>query len=271
MRFYDTHTHLTDDAFAPDREAALARAAAAGVERLVTVGTDLASSRDALRLASERRGMLATAGIHPHEASCPEADWEALERIWRSGEVAAVGESGLDYHYDHAPRVTQCAVFERSVEAACRHRLPLVVHCREAHADLFAILEAAAADLARIGADAGVLHSFSGNEADLERALRLGFMISFSGVVTFRKADDARRAAACVPEERLLAETDCPYLAPSPHRGRRNEPAYVCRVAEKLAEIRGCPLPDLCGILWDNAVRLFGDGPDGRGSRSSAS
>lgn len=265
MRLFDTHTHLGDEAFASDREAVLARAAEAGVARLAVVGMDLATSRYALCLANGRDEMTATAGIHPHEASCAERDWEGLEEIWGGGGVAAVGEVGLDYHYDHAPRETQRRVFERSVDAACRHRLPLVIHCREAHDDLYAILESRAADLRHIVACAGVLHSFSGDERDLERALDLGFMISFAGVVTFRKADEVRRVATRVPSDRLLAETDCPYLAPAPRRGRRNEPAFVRHVVEKLAEIRNRPAADLSETLWTNAVRLFGSVSGGTG------
>jgi TatD DNase family protein len=271
LRLFDTHTHLTDAAFDEDRDAVLERAGAAGVERLVAVGTDLPSSRDAVHLARTRPRVVATAGVHPHEASSAGDPWGELESIWDSGAVAAVGEVGLDGYYDHAPMETQCAVFERSVDAACRHGLPLVVHCRDAHAQLWDVLEASGNRLAAIGPCPGVMHSFSGDRAALDRALSLGFMVSFAGIVTFRNADDVRDVAAAVPEDRLLSETDCPYLAPVPRRGRRNEPAFVRHVVDKLAEIRGERPDVLAKHLWENAKALFGAGLEGHEPRAGAS
>lgn len=247
----DTHCHLGDPAYAADLGEVLARARAAGVGHVVAVGEDPEAAARALDLARAHPGVSATAGLHPHAAS----RWDAGSAAWLEGalahpEVVAAGEMGLDYHYDHSPRDTQRAVFDEQLGIAARAGKPAVVHAREADRDVAAILNNHPG--ARV-----VLHSFSSGASLLEAGLALGHYVSFSGMITFRSwaADDLVRR---VPPDRLLVETDGPYLAPVPHRGRRNEPAYVGRVADRLAAITGLDAGACIALTAANAAHCFG-------------
>src|SRR5690349_9262662 len=231
----DSHAHL--DSYA-DRDAVIARARAAGLVHVVLIGQwregpGMAGALDAVNLAGQDRTFFsATAGIHPHEAGhATDADFEQLRRICQDPDVVAVGEAGLDFHYDRSPRETQKEVFVRQVRLAKELRKPLVVHTREADLPTAEILER------ELGPDGGVIHCFTSDWAAAQRYLALGMHLSFSGVITFRNADAVRDAAARAPLDRVLVETDCPYLAPVPHRGKRNEPAFVAVTAAALAAL----------------------------------
>lgn len=247
----DTHCHLADLAYAGDLEPVLARARAAGVGHVVVIGETPAASDRALALVAGRSGLSATAGLHPHQADAWSADTAAwLETALGRPEVVAAGEMGLDYHYDHAPRAVQREAFDAQLHLARRHGKPVVVHAREADADVAAIL----------GNHPGltaVLHSFSSGATLLEAGVAQGHYVSFSGMITFRSwtADDLVRR---VPLDRLLVETDGPYLAPVPHRGRRNEPAFVRQVADRLAAVVGLSAEECIARTGANAVRCFG-------------
>ncbi len=247
----DSHCHLADPAFDADRDAVLARARAAGVDGVVVVAEGLASSDAARVLCAGRSDLWATAGIHPHRAS--EFDDAAAARIAALHEepsVVAVGETGLDYHYDHSPRERQRASFAWHLAQAARTGKPAVVHAREADADAARLIGDAPAGTT------GVLHCFSSGPALLEAGLARGFAVSFSGMITFRSWDHAW-AVAAVPDEALLIETDAPFLAPVPHRGRRNEPAWVRATAERLAALRGTTPERIGALTAANARRLF--------------
>jgi TatD DNase family protein len=253
----DSHCHVAEPEFDADRNAVLARAAANGVTTLVCVGATGPAEANAPAVAlAGRHGevdLFATVGIHPHHASTgDDAAFATLERLAAAPGVVAIGETGLDFHYDFSPRPAQLAAFARTVALARRLAMPLVVHVREAHAEAAAMLSAEKAT--DVG---GVIHCFTGDAEDARRYLDLGFHISASGIVTFKNADALRQAIRGVPRERLLIETDAPYLAPVPHRGRRNEPAWVRVVAAAVAAVRGEPLPELAASTAVNARRLF--------------
>ena len=240
-----------DPAFDADRNAVLDRARSAGVTRLVLVGYDLATSRAAIELSSRTPGACATVGIHPNFAGeASEADFAAIAELAHASEVVAVGETGLDYYRHHTAPQRQREAFEWHLRLASELNLPLVVHNREADADI-----------ARLSAQSGargILHCFSSTDQRyLDQMLLAGWFISFAGTLTFKSAEPLRALARGVPQERLLVETDCPYLAPEPHRGRRNEPAYVRATAARLAEVRGIPLEALTETLWSNTLSLF--------------
>jgi len=241
----DSHCHIHDE---PDPDAAVAEAAAAGVGRLVAVGTDVRTSRLAVALAGRYDGVVATAGVHPHDAT---GGTDGLGELL-DGDVVAVGECGLDYHYDHSPRSVQREVFAAQVREARQRGLALVVHTREAWDDTFAILEAERAP------ERTVLHCFTGGPAEAERALDAGLVLSFSGIVSFKGASDVREAAALCPLDRLLVETDSPYLAPVPHRGKTNRPAWVPLVGAAVAAAKGLAVEEVESASTANAERLFG-------------
>ena len=249
----DTHAHLEMEAFAADREAVLERAGAAGLTAIITVGTTLCDAEKAVALAHRHRLVYAAVGIHPHEAAGIDGGtYEALRQLARQEKVVAIGEIGLDFFYNHAPREVQLRRFGEQLDLAGSLDLPVIVHDREAHAETLAMLEA------RRGRLQGVLHCFSGDAAMARRCLALGFYLSVAGPVTFPKAAQLREVAREVPPERLLIETDCPYLAPQRYRGKRNEPAYVRETAAALAELRGVPAEELEAVTAANARRLFG-------------
>ena len=255
-RLLDSHAHLDLDDYAADLAAVVERARAAGVERIVCVGLwrGPGSFGNALELAAGRPELFsATAGVHPHEcARVPEEDWAALARLAGDARVVAVGETGLDFHYDHSPRPVQVESFRRSLAVARSAGKPVVIHVREADA---ACAEALAAE--GVPPAGGVVHCFTGDSAAARRYLYLGLHLSVAGVITFRTAEALRQAVKQVPRDRLLVETDCPFLAPVPWRGRRNEPAWVRATAEKVAELWGTALDEVGEITTANARRLF--------------
>jgi TatD DNase family protein len=247
-RWIDDHCHLAEDL--PTAAEQVAEARAAGVERLITVGCDVAQSKAYIRVARAHPGTVwATAGVHPHEA---KDGIEGLEALLAEPEVVAVGECGLDHHYDHSPRPAQREVFEAQIAMALRHDKALVIHTREAWDDTFDVLAAAGVP------DRTVFHCFTGGPDEARRCLDLGAHLSFSGIVTFPSAPELREAAALCPADRLLVETDAPYLAPVPHRGRKNRPALVTLVGEAVAAARGEPADAVAEASWANAARLYG-------------
>ena len=251
-RLIDSHAHLDYEQLAPDLPAVLDRARQSGVVGVVTVGTDAASSRRAVDLARAHPELAATAGVHPHEAAkVAPGDWGVIDALHREERVVAVGEMGLDYFYDFAPRDAQLSVFRRQLALCGATGLPAVIHVRDAFDDAFEAIEAEGLPAG------GVLHCFTGGPAECERALGLGLHISLAGIVTFPKATELQRAARLVPDDRLLVETDSPYLAPVPKRGKRNEPAFVAHTARKVAELRGVDLDALAELTRRNTVRLF--------------
>jgi TatD DNase family protein len=248
----DTHCHLGDAAFDEDRTEVVERARAAGIEHAV-IAADSPDATDRARALAATTGWWATAGVHPHEAR----GWDAPARVRIAGALAdlrvvAVGETGLDYHYDHSPRPDQRRAFADQLELGARHDLPVVVHARSADEDVAAMLRALDP-----GRPVVILHSFSAGAAVLDAGLAIGAYFSFSGMITFRNWHGHDAVARC-PADRLLIETDAPYLAPVPHRGHRNEPAFIRHVADRLAELRGVNVADLEHLTTLNAMRCFG-------------
>ena len=257
--FVDSHAHIDGEEFDADRDEVVARARAAGVAAILNVGTGdphSGSLERAVRVAEKYEGVYAAAGVHPHDARLfDEAVGGRLrELLAGSARAVAWGEIGLDYHYDHSPREVQREVFGRQLRLAREMSLPVIIHSREADEDTVEILAREWAGAER----GGVMHCFGGGRWMAERALELGFYISFAGNVTFKKAEPLREVARLVPPERLLVETDCPYLAPVPHRGRRNEPAHVADTARFVAELRGTTPEELGRVTSENFSRLFG-------------
>jgi TatD DNase family protein len=260
MLLIDTHAHLDEEAFRPDRGEVIARARTTGLECVVTIGTTATSSREAVELAKSDPLLFAAVGIQPnYVAEAAPGDWEVIEELANRPRVVAIGETGLDRYWDHAPFDLQAEYFAKHIALAQRHKLPFVVHCREAEQDVVAALKAAAA----AGPLAGVMHSFSGDVETALACVELGLYISFAGMVTFKKNDALRAVAAKIPLKRLLIETDSPYLAPVPMRGKRNEPAYVRHTAECLAGVRGMTPDELARLTAENARRLFPFSPGG--------
>lgn len=259
MGLVDSHCHLADAAFDSDRGVVLSRARAAGVEAIVVVADSVAASHACLALcegwsapAADAPQLVPTAGIHPHNASgFDDAAAHELERLWADPRVVAIGETGLDFHYERSPRDKQREVFSWQLGAAARCGKPVIVHSRDADEDTARLLADAPAGLT------GVLHCFSAGPTLLDAALERGFAVSWSGMITFRNWSQAR-ALEAVPDGSLLVETDAPYLAPVPHRGKRNEPAFVAATAARLAELRGVPVEKLADLTASNARRLFG-------------
>ena len=254
----DSHCHLAGPEFAADLPDVLARASAAGVANVLCILSegDAAEDAHAARLRSLWPAARFATGIHPHNAAgdATVADRvAAVERRVREHGASAIGEIGLDYHYDFSPRETQQAVFRAQIQLARRLSLPVIIHTREATEDTLRILTEEGQ-----GALGGVFHCFTGDSAMARDVLDLGFHLSFAGIVTFPRAEPLRDAARIVPEKRLLVETDAPYLAPVPHRGKRNEPAYVARVVERLADVRGVPADRLAAATTRNFAALFG-------------
>jgi TatD DNase family protein len=255
-RLIDSHAHLDRREYEGDLDAVLARARDAGVGRIVLVGLwrGPGDFGDALELVDRDPATFAAAiGVHPHECvQVPEADWAASERLARDPRVVAVGETGLDFHYDHSPRDVQVASFRRSIRIAKDAGKPVVVHVREADDACADVLESEG-----VPAAGGVIHCFTGDWVRARRYLDLGLYLSVAGVLTFKTADDLRDAVRQVPRDRLLVETDCPFLAPVPFRGKRNEPAHVAKTAEAVASLWGVTLDEAGAITTANAERLF--------------
>jgi len=254
VRLFDTHAHLHFPDLAEDLDAVLDRARAAGVVGMVTIGTDRETNPAAVALAERLAHVHATVGIHPHDAAdATEADFEALERLAReSGKVVALGEMGLDFFRNLSPRDVQERVLRRQLVMARRLDKPVVIHCRDAHPATLAILAEE-----RVGETGGVMHCFSGDVENAKRCLDLGLVISLAGPVTYRNARALPDVARFVPLDRLVVETDCPFLPPHPHRGQRNEPAWVAITAARVAELRGMTSEALGEATTENALRLF--------------
>ena len=248
----DSHAHLEMEEFDGDREAVLARAAAAGLTAIITVGTTIPDCEKAVALARLHPQVYAAVGIHPHEVKGIDAGtYDALRVFAQQEKVVAIGEVGLDFFHDLSPRQVQLRRFTEQLDLALELDLPVIVHDREAHAETLRILQQ------RKGGLRGVLHCFSGDEAMARECLDLGFYLSIAGPVTYRKSEQLRAVARAIPAERILIETDAPYLSPQPWRGKRNEPAYVVETARCLAEIRGMAAGELERLTEENARQLF--------------
>jgi TatD DNase family protein len=256
----DSHCHLEPSDFGEERDQVIARARAAGVSGLICIGSghSLDEVRNAVALAETHSDIWAAVGIHPHDASrmagyASDGTFAEIERLALGHpRVVAVGETGLDYHYHHSSKEEQQAALRTFIDLARRSQKPLSLHIRDAHDDALAICQAE-----RAGEIGGAVHCFTGTRDEAERWVALGFHISFSGAVTFKSAEQIRQAAAWVPIERLLVETDCPYLAPVPMRGRRNEPAYLVHTAQLIAEVRGMSYEALAQAATANTRRRF--------------
>ena len=250
----DSHCHLDFPDFADDLDGVVGRASAAGVGVLLTIGTHISRYDQVVKVAERFDNVWATVGVHPHEAGvAPFADVETLLRLAEHPKVVAFGETGLDYFYDKSPRDKQRDSFRIHIDAARRTGLPVIVHTRDADEDTGAIL---AEEMGK-GAFTGLVHCFSSSPDFAEKAVNLGLFISASGIMTFKTADMLRDTLADVPLDRLLVETDAPYLAPIPYRGKRNEPAYVAHTAAKLAEVKGVSMAEMESATTDNFHRLF--------------
>lgn len=260
--FVDSHAHLEGKQFQADREQVVTRARAAGIEAIVAIGNgDGPDTLDCgIQLAAKYDFMYATVGIHPHEAKlASDAAFAQIEQLARKPKVIAWGEIGLDYFYDHSPRDVQQSVFVRQMELSRAAKLPIVIHCRpsnnseDAWEDCLSLINSHW----RSSGLGGILHCFTGAWKQAQQALDMGFMISFAGNVTFPRAQQIRDVAQKVPMDRMLIETDCPYLAPVPHRGQRNEPAFVKETARQISELRGMSMEDVARHTTHNFYRFF--------------
>jgi TatD DNase family protein len=254
VRLFDSHAHLTDERFADDLPETLSRASAEGVEAIVTIASDLEDADAAIAIAetSERPAVWATAGIHPHMADrWDPAAADALRALAGADRVVAIGETGLDFHYENAPRDAQLRAFRDQLELARDLDLPLVVHSRDADSEMGRVIRERGTGVR------GVLHCFTGGPDLMRAGLEAGWYVSFSGIVTFSSYRDLE-VVRVVPDDRVLAETDSPYLAPVPRRGRRNEPAFVAHVVDRLAEVRDVAVEELAERTWRNARRFYG-------------
>jgi TatD DNase family protein len=251
----DTHCHLADSRLDAELEAVLARATQAGIANIVAVGAigTIDTDRRTLEIAEHYSHIFAAIGVHPHDArNCTTERIDQLRALARSQKVVAIGESGLDFHYLHSPVEDQEQSLRKHLALAAELDKPIVIHCRDAEARLAAIVREE-----RLPEAGGIIHCFTGDVKAAEAFLELGFLISFSGILTFKNAGALRQAAGIVPDDRVLVETDAPYLAPEPYRGRRNEPAFVRRTLEVLAEVRRTDFHGLAAATAENALRVF--------------
>lgn len=249
---FDTHCHLDTPAFDADREAVLSRARQAGVSRFLNPGYDLTSSQRAVALAQSQPDVYAAVGVHPNDAGAFDAaTLEQLRALAMQPKVVAIGEIGLDYYWKTVPSEKQAEAFIAQLDLAHALGLPVIVHCRDAYDDCLNLLERHGRDLSL------VMHAFGGDQSHLKRALDLGYLIGIGGPVTYPKAQMLREIAAAVPLDRLVLETDAPYLPPQPHRGKRNEPAFLPLAAQVIADVRRMRIDDLFHATGDNSVRLF--------------
>lgn len=250
---FDSHAHIDDNRFDSDRLETIERARENGVTGIINIGADMASSARSVALAQAHEGIYAAVGIHPHDAKAAvKADYDRMaEWVEQEKKVVAIGEIGLDYYYDLSPREVQQEVFIRHIDLARQLRKPIIIHDRDAHGDVMNIVKKEAKGII------GVFHCYSGSLEMAKEVLKLGFYVSFAGPVTFAKSTKLKEIAAAVPLERLLVETDSPYLTPHPHRGRRNEPAHVRLVAEEVARLRGLSLEAVAEATTQNVKQLF--------------
>lgn len=257
MRLFDTHAHLDQDDFDADRAQLLVRARQAGLEAIVTVGVSAGSSIAAIELAAANDLIYAAVGIQPnHTAEAEPGDWDQIVALADRPKVVAIGETGLDRYWDRAPFDVQQDYFDRHLRLSQARGLPFIVHTRQSDADVLAMLREAR----RRGELSGVMHSFTGTAETAAECVALGLHVSFAGMVTFKKSDDLRAVAATIPADRILVETDSPYLSPEPRRGKRNEPANVAHTAACLAEVRGTTAEEFAAQTTENARKLFGIG-----------
>jgi TatD DNase family protein len=252
----DSHAHIQGDDYAGEVEAVIGRARQAGVEQIIVVGGagQMSSNSQAVALAEGHANLYATVGMHPHDAKdVGEDDMRQLKELTRHTRVIAVGETGLDYYYDHSPREVQRRVFAQFIQLAREIDLPIIVHERDAARDAAELLRGEGGESLR-----GVIHCFTGDDRAARDYLDMGFYLSFSGIITFKKADALREVVRETPLERIFVETDSPYLTPIPHRGKRNEPAYVRLVAETVAKVKGVSLEEIARLTTQNVRDLFG-------------
>lgn len=248
----DSHAHLTSDAVYGEVDALLARAQEAGVTRIVNICTDAVTLERGLLLAQKYSWIKNAAATTPHDVDKEgEAVFPLMEQAAKSGHLVAVGESGLDYYYEHSPKELQQAFFVRYLQLATACRLPIVIHCREAFADLFSLMDT------HYAGKPAILHCFTGTVDEAKEVLKRGMMLSLSGIVTFKKSEALREVAKLVPLDHLLIETDTPYLAPQSHRGKTNEPAFLAETARFIAEVKGVTVQELVQATADNARRIF--------------
>jgi TatD DNase family protein len=254
MKLVDSHCHLDYPGLAEDLPGVIARAEAAGVKLMLSIGTRVKKFDQILALAEQHDNVFCTVGTHPHNAAEePDVTADELVKLAQHPKVVGIGEAGLDYHYDLSPRDIQARSFRFHIDAARRTGLPLVIHSREAEADTAGILE----EEMTKGAFKPLLHCFSSKAELAQRGLKLGAYVSFSGILTYKNAEDIRKTAGEVPMDRLLVETDAPYLAPVPYRGKSNEPAFVVKTLEKLAEVKSVSAAEMAEITSRNFFRLF--------------
>ena len=259
LKLVDSHCHLADPRLLAEADTIIERARATGVSTLVAVGAigSIETDRLTVAIAERNNGVYAAVGVHPHDAKdCTSTRMDELRELARSSNVVAIGESGLDFHYMLSPREAQEAALRRHLELACELGKPIVIHCRAAEKRLVEIARETG-----VPERGGVIHCFTGDAAAAREFLALGFYLSFSGILTFKNAGSIRDAARLVPADRVLVETDAPYLAPEPYRGKRNEPAYVVRTLEVLARERGVDTEALAAQVTLNTARLFGFTP----------
>ncbi len=255
MRLFDTHAHLDQEEFDGDRDAVVAAAHAAGVIGILAVGITADSSQVGIELAQKNATIHAAVGIHPNYASqAKDGDWERVVDLAQSEHVVAIGETGLDRYWDYTPFELQQDYFDRHLRLMQETGLPIVIHSRDCDDDLMPMLREARSR----GPLVGIMHSFASTQEVAEESLTLGLHISFSGMVTYKKNDALRAVAASVPDDRILIETDSPYLSPEPRRGKRNEPGNVQHIATRLAEVRGCSAEEFAELSTRNAQALFG-------------
>lgn len=250
---FDSHAHIDDSRFDSDRLETIERAKENGVTGIINIGADMASSARSVALAQAHKGIYAAVGIHPHDAKAAvDADYDQMAQwVGSEAKVVAIGEIGLDYYYDLSPRDVQQDVFIRHIDLARQLGKPIIIHDRDAHGDVMNIIKKEAKGII------GIFHCYSGSLEMAKEVLKLGFYVSFAGPVTFAKSTKLKEIAAAVPLERLLVETDSPYLTPHPHRGRRNEPAHVRLVAEEIARLRGLSLEAVAEATTNNVKQLF--------------
>ncbi len=250
--YFDTHTHLDDDRFNEDRAIVIQKMRDAGVSLAVNIGADMESSAKSVKIAREYDFIYAAVGVHPHDVeNMTEQDMETLKQLAQDKKVVAIGEIGLDYYYDNSPRELQKKWFRRQIELAKELNLPYVVHDRDAHADCMEIIKES-------GYFRGVMHCYSGSTEMAQELLKLGFYISFAGPVTFKNGKRAKEAAKAVPMDKLLIETDSPYLTPEPYRGQRNDSSYVPYVAREIAALKGLTEEETARLTLENGKRFFG-------------
>lgn len=256
---FDTHAHLNDEKYDNDLNEVIDRSKEAGIKKIIVASYDLNSAYKAVNISRDREGIFCSLGIHPHQATdFNEKTLPELKNLIADNKkkVVAIGETGLDYHYDFSPRKKQIEVFREHIELSYRYDIPLIVHDRKAHDDCLKIVSDYHKE-GKLSSRPGVFHCFSGDHNLALKLTDLGFYISFAGPLTFKNARHAPEVLRAIPEDKILIETDCPYLSPEPFRGKRNEPAYVSYIAEKMSDILGKPRDAVEKITYENACRLF--------------